>query len=204
LYLLTNEHKAKLDQLYLDRSVAYEDLDAAKKEIDRWYSRSERTYFFGNGGKELPQHSLFGQSHGDLDAYKDDRAKASEEIQSCKKEIGLIKVQNTILRTKINNVKADRQRMWDQQKKGLNVEKIRNVLVETESQLRNLKAELTKLEVQRGIFFKSARDRNGVPSLEAEIARIGAEKKVFLSSFDEPQAKSCRKLAHRKEWLNTH
>ncbi len=204
LYELSHELKAKLDELHSDKDDAYDDLNSAKQDIDHWYSKSKRTVFFGNGGKELPKHSLFGQSHGDLDAYKYDRDKASEEIQSCNQEIGRIKAKKTILYAKINTIKADRQRMQDLRKKGLNIEKIKNILINTEKQLSHLQAELKQLEAQRVMFFESARQRNGVGILEAEIVSIESEKKAFLCSFDQIRAKSGRKLAHRKEWFNTH
>jgi hypothetical protein len=51
----------------------------------------ERTpWLFGNRGKKLPDHTLFGQSFGDLDGYTADRERACAEIGSCKAAIAEI------------------------------------------------------------------------------------------------------------------
>jgi hypothetical protein len=204
LYALIDQFKVERKVLYSDKDDAYEDLNKAKKEIESWHSRSQRTYFFGNGGKELPRHSLFGQSFGDLDAYKADRAEASEEIQSCNCEIGRLKGQMTTACTQINSIKVDRQHMYDLRKQGLNAGNLKKTLLETERQIGRLQADLKQLEAQRVSFFEAARYRLGVVAREAEIARIVLLKNNFLSIFEEPQAKSARKLAHRIAWLRNH
>ncbi len=204
LYELNNNLKEKIKVLYSDKEEAYEDLNKAKKEIERWHSKSQRTYFFGNGGKALPRHSLFGQSFGDLDAYKDDRTEANEEIQSCNREIGRIKGQITTVRTKINGAKLDRQRMYDLRKQGLNAGNLKKTLLETEKQLCRSQAETKQLETQCTNFLEAARYRLGVASREAEIARIVVLKNNFIATFDESEAKSVRKLTHRMAWLRNH
>ena len=204
LYALNNDLKEKLQVLYSDKEEAYDELNKAKKEIERWHSKSQRTYFFGNGGKELPKHSMFGQSFGDLDAYKDDRTEANEEIQSCNREIGRIKGQITTVRTKINSAKLDRQRMYDLRKQGLNAGNLKKTILETERQLSRSQTEIKQLEAQQTSFLEAARYRLGVISRETEITRIVLLKNNFLATFDDPEAKSARKLAHRITWLRAH
>jgi hypothetical protein len=87
---LKRDYKAELTPLYeqlqvlaaeikaarVTKQAAYERLDSAKSSIASWHNKSKRSpILFGNGGRALPAHSLFGQSLGDLDGYKAARSK---------------------------------------------------------------------------------------------------------------------------------
>jgi hypothetical protein len=55
-----------------------------KNNIKSWHNKSERTpWLLGYGGKRIQNHSMFGQSFGDLDFYKSDRDKAYYHVESC-------------------------------------------------------------------------------------------------------------------------
>jgi hypothetical protein len=55
-----------------------------KNNIKPWHNKSERTpWSLGNGGKIISNHSMFGQSFGDLDFYKSDRYKPYYHVGSC-------------------------------------------------------------------------------------------------------------------------
>jgi hypothetical protein len=48
------------------------------------HNKSERTpWLLVYGGKKIQNHSMFGQSFGDLDFYKSDRDKAYYHDESC-------------------------------------------------------------------------------------------------------------------------
>ena len=64
--------------------------------------------------------------------------------------------------------------------------------------------EIKQLEAQQTSFLEAARYSLGVISRETEITRIVLLKNNFLATFDDPEAKSARKPAHRITWLRAH
>jgi uncharacterized coiled-coil DUF342 family protein len=203
LYKELNERRDRLHTIFAEKDEARDEFNQAKDDIDSWYAKSQGT-FFGNGGKELPKHSFFGQSFGDLEGYKSDRDEAYGEIQRCSSEIGDVKRQMALLRSKIDGIKADRQRMFNLRKLGLNYGILKRTACDIDKRLNRLVIELKQKEREQAEYLESARHRNGVVSLESDIARIVSLRNEFLCSFDQPHARSARKLAHRDDWLRKH
>ncbi|WP_297823740.1 hypothetical protein [uncultured Paraglaciecola sp.] len=67
LFESLSELKEPLSEAFDDKNKAYNELNNYKGRIDSWHAKSDRTpWLFGNSGKKLPKHSLFGQSFGVL------------------------------------------------------------------------------------------------------------------------------------------
>ena len=120
LFLLERDYKTELDAAYRSQdeaceqmkkcrqnlSEAYDDLKEAKDNLDSWYSRAEGNWF-GNGGKQLPNHSFFGQDLSDRDSYKSDRDSAAHAIGLYKAERSSIEHRLDETRTTVNRIKED-------------------------------------------------------------------------------------------------
>jgi hypothetical protein len=61
LYDELNAIKAALAVAYEEKAHAHARLSAAKSSLNAWYAKSERHFFFGNGGRQLPKRAIFGQ-----------------------------------------------------------------------------------------------------------------------------------------------
>ena len=215
LSVFDRSYKDELDPLFAERKVfiegrralrdelskAYEDLNNAKSTIDGWYSKSRGT-FFGNGGKELPKHALFGQSFGDLDGYKLERDAASSRILRCKSEVGDLSECIQELSRKIEEIKVDRQQMFDLREQGYNKFMLEKEKRSAQSQYEELRSRLQRLENEQAEFLQAARHSTGVVSLEAEIDQITDLRVKFLQAFDTKESQVQRGLAHREAWLS--
>ena len=197
---------------------SYDNLNEAKSAIDNWYAKSERTpWLFGNGGKRLPDRSIFGQSFGDLDGYKADRARVSEEIGSCKAAVARIAGEQKANASRLDEnktalnrafecikaVKAARQRMFDLKDQGV---RRHQVEAELSDHLRQETAALKDLDryskamvehvVQQSFRMGMEERRRGVDDLSLKRAQ-------FLAAFDDPVRRAERQRAHREWWLKT-
>lgn len=198
---------------------AYEDLEEAKSDVDRWYAKSERTpWLFGNGGKRLPKHSMFGQSFGDLGEAKSRRGDAVDEIGDCKRRITSIKgsqsansVQLDLNRNAIGKVfeniaevKAARQRMFDLKKDGVQLGVLRRIIRELMSSKTVSEEEILNLEKCRTALVEETEILMGVMERESAIADLVARKRQFLDAFHSEQGKAARRDRHRRQWMETH
>jgi hypothetical protein len=198
---------------------AYDRLESAKNAIDRWYGKSDRTpWLFGNGGKKLPKHSMFGQSFGDLDGYKRDRGAAVSDIGNCKEEIGKIKSRQrrnkehrdenkaavTKIFEQINATKAARQLMYELKQQGMKYFAIKKELSAYLSSQADLQNRLHALETQRNEFTEQMKYRLGINEREANIAEIRALKAQFLEDFHSLSNQELRRADHRKQWMSEH
>jgi len=168
------------------------------------YEVSLRAAHVAAGGRKLPQHSFFGQNFGDLEGYQADRDSAYAKIQRCSGKIGDVKMRMAELRSTINTIKTDRQRMFDLRKQGLHAGIINKSVGDIERQLNRLDIEVKQKKSEQAEYLESARHRNGVVLLESDIARIVLLRNEFLCSFDQPHALFARKCAHREDWLKKH
>ena len=203
LYVEVSELRGRIEALLAEKSEAHDDMNQAREDIDSWHSQSSGT-FFGNGGKKLPNHSLFGQSFGDLEGYKSDREAAYSEIERCGNEIGTANTRMNQLRSKIAGIKTDRQRMFDLRKQGLRSGALRRTAGDIEKRLKGFEIERSQKEAERAEFLEAARHRTGVVSLERAMASVVSMRNEFIRSFDQTYAKTDRKLAHRSTWLRDH
>lgn len=215
--ILERSYKSELDPLYAEmselrdcvktllaqKSEAHDDMSQARDDIDSWHAQSSGT-FFGNGGKALPNHSLFGQSFGDLDGYKSDREAAYNEIERCGNEIGAVKSRMDQLRSTIAGIKADRQRMVDLRKQGVQSADLKRIACFIAKRIGQVESERRQMDDQRAIFLEAARQRTGVVVLESTLTAIIAKRNDFIATFDQTYAITDRKLIHRSTWLRDH
>lgn len=246
LAMLTRNYKARLDALYaskqalldekrgllaerdslrnplkhafLEKDEAYCELNSAKEDIARWYRNSERTpWLFGNGGKELPKHSFFGQSFGDLEGYKACRDSAFEDVCEAKETIGRIKAQQKKLSDQIHRIaervgdvineisqtKTERSRMYALKKSGVTVDSLNVAIGTLNSAIRRTELDITKLKDDRLEHVEQGKTFMGVRAKEDEIERIEDQKEMFLAEFDKPESTVRRAEAHRKAWFES-
>ena len=195
---------------------AYEDLRQAKERIDRWYRNSKRTpWLLGNGGKRLPEHSLFGQSFGDLEAAKNRRGAALRRISERKISVRKIREQqanNKRERDKnqadirrifddIATVKAARQRMFDLSKSGVTYELLRQKFGECLSTQAKLQCQFSAMESQRNKLVEESEFRLGLNEREAVIDDLAARRTRYNAEFHSEQSKVDRLDQHRRQWL---
>ncbi len=142
--------KSSISSAYSEKKEAYDSLNYYSGQIDSWYAKSERTpWLFGNGGKKIPKHSFFGQSHGDLSSYKSSRNSAYYDAQSAKSKISQLKnrrqsyydeinrISNEIgyLINKINHAKSDRNHWYELKKQGYTQKKLSHEIQQFEQSL---------------------------------------------------------------------
>lgn len=244
LELLTRDYGRELNQLYQEKanlldakqalfdemkalqkqrseaheelSEAYDDLNEAKSSINSWYAKSERTpWLFGNGGKRLPDRSLFGQSFGDLDGYKADRARACEEIGSSKAAVASIAAQQKANRSRLDEnktalnfvfesikaVKEARQRMFDLRDQGIRRHRVDAELSEHLRQETAVQKELDRLSNAMAEHVVQQSFRMGSEERRLAVAELKAKRAQFLAAFDDPVRRAERQRAHREWWL---
>ncbi|MDR7299025.1 DNA repair exonuclease SbcCD ATPase subunit [Pelomonas aquatica] len=195
---------------------AYDDLNEAKSSIESWHAKSERTpWLFGNGGKELPDHSLFGQSFGDLDGYKADRARACDDIGSCKAAIAEIAGRQKTNRTlhqenkanlnrvfeSISTAKGARQRMFDLRDQGVRRHRVEAELTERVRQEAALQKDLNHQRSAMAEFVEQQAIRLGIEERKRAVSELREKRSLYLVAFDAPEQRAARQQAHREWWL---
>lgn len=194
--------KSEQAECKAELTTAFSDLEAAKSAIDSWHRKSQRTpWLFGNSGKRLPQHSLFGQSFGDLDGYKDDREQAVDDIGRLRAHQRELSQRFDVTRSRIQAIKADRQRCFDLQRQGCTISKLEETIRVCQSKLRQLRREIGRLIEMRDTSVQAQKAARGIDRLEREIAEIESGKRNCLAQFDDPPELEKRKAVHRRQWL---
>lgn len=211
--------KAERSGAHDDLQEAYGDLEDAKSDVDSWYSKSERTpWLFGNGGKKLPKHSPFGQSHGDLSSAKYRRGEAVSDIGDSKRRLADIKARQAAHRQaidrnfaeigmtieKIGAVKKDRQHMFDLKQEGVDPAVLRVEIQRAQSTLADLERQLRSLENQRLALIQETQVRLGLREREAAVADLHSRKTRFVEEFDSEQSRANRQDEHRRQWMAGH
>lgn len=219
--LLADARAIKADRsgAHDDLQEAYGDLEDAKSDVDRWYSKSERTpLLFGNSGKKLPKHSLFGQSHGDLASAKYRRGEAVSDIGDSKRRLADIKARQATIRQaidrnyaeivsvveKIGAVKKDRQHMYDLKKEGVDPSVLRTTIQTTQATLTDLEMKLRSIDNQRLELTQQTQARLGLREREAAVADLQSRKTRFVEEFDSDQNRANRQDEHRRQWMASH
>lgn len=216
LFEKKSEIRESLSEAFEEKDKAYSELKHYKDQIDSWYSKSDRTpWLFGNAGKKLPKHSLFGQSFGDLDTYKYHRDSAYSDVREAKNRIGdlkhdrhdlraeieEIKEKTGVLFRRINQVKNDRSKMYDLKKAGYNKNNLQSKLDGLRIETNKLNTKINEIIENKKEFIVQEKHRYGVMELEAKIMEIDRNKKQFLDSFDLDENQRERKRLHREIWL---
>lgn len=197
-------------------SEAFEDLEEAKSSIDSWYAKSERTpWLFGNGGNKLPKRSLFGQSFGDLDRYKSDRARACDDIAACKATVARVagrqktnwthreenKAKLGRVFESIRAVKAARQRMFDLREQGVRRHRVEAELADRVRQEACLQEDLHHQEIAMSELVEQQTIRLGIEERRRAAAELREKRSLYLLDFDAPAQRVARQQAHRDWWL---
>lgn len=208
--------KKSLSEAFDDKNKAYSELNHHKDRIDSWYAKSDRTpLFFGNAGKKIPKHSLFGQSLGDLNSDKYHRDSAYGDVRAVKSQIGDLKQEQQEIHqsigdvkrdigevfAKINQVKNDRSKMFELKNSGHHQKELQKNLDDLLITIGVLANDIQSIAQSKNEFITQEKHRHGVVDLEAKIRKIEGEKVQFLSSFDSEENKQNRKLAHKEIWL---
>ena len=216
IYETKGELSSAISEAFEEKNKAYEELNYYKSQIDSWYAKSDRTpWLFGNSGKELPKHSLFGQSFGDLDSYKYDRDSAYDDVKEAKNRIGDLKQEQHALNSEIaeikqeigelfneiNQVKKDRSIMYELKKAGHNERDLQRELDGINITIQKTNIELTSSESQKREYIALEKQKYGVIEIESKIKGIKLKKKQFINSFDLEENQQKRKSVHREIWL---
>jgi len=210
------EIKERLSEAFDDKDKAYSDLYHYKQRIDSWYAKSDRTpWLFGNAGRKLPNHSLFGQSLGDLNSYKYDRDSAYKNVRSAKARIGDLKQeQHEIHRaiqcvkeeigkifSQISSVKGDMGKLVRLKEAGHRREQLQEKLDRVHLTIDLLASEIQNIKKNKREFVDQEAHRYGVVNLETKIERIRTQREEFLHGFDFDGNEEQRKRVHREIWL---
>jgi hypothetical protein len=198
------------------KNEAYVTLNYYQDCIDSWYSKSERTtWLFGNAGKKLPKHSIFGQSFGDLDSDKYHRDEAYSHVQACKEEIeevngkigalieriGETKRNISSLINDIKKIKEDRNCMFELKKEGNSKAQLQNELRNLQFILNQDQRKLREHESKRSEFVVAKKHQYGVIELENKIKFMQTGKDEFIKEFHLEENHIQRIAAHRTLWL---
>lgn len=216
LYEKNNEIRELLSDAFDEKDKAYSDLNYHKERIDSWYAKSDRTpWLFGNAGRELPKHSLFGQSFGDLDSYKSHRDSAYDDVKEAKSkiddlkqdqhalnaEIGQVKKEIDELLSKINQAKKDRSKMYELKKTGHNRRDLQSKFDGLYLEIDKLTSEICGMKADKNEYIALEKHRYGVMDLETKIKEIEQKRSQFLDSFELEEYQQKRKRFHREAWL---
>lgn len=182
-------------------SDAHRRLKDAKADVVSWHRKSKRSgLLFGNSGKKIPQHSLFGQSYGDLDAAKARRNEAGGDIGNLKDEKERLSAEFNRLDVKIQDIR-DRQR----ERRELITQGYTHTSVEAEnaklskkfSQLA-LRSKATKRRGER--VLKQELERSSVPQDRQRATYMKEKRKAELASFMGDDQVLQRRESFRNDW----
>lgn len=199
-YKTQNETSDELEECRQKLSSAYDDLNSAKSSLDSWYSRAEGNWF-GNGGKQLPKHALFGQDLSDRDHYTARKDSAAREVGSFKSERSSIARRLNDARATVKRIKYARQEMFDLKKAGFDKRIVTSAINNGNNELHSIGAEIAQLAKSRDEYVNRAKASLGVYVLEAEISRLRQERDAHIKAFDSESVVLKRKAKHRAEWL---
>jgi chromosome segregation ATPase len=216
----------KKKSLQAERTTAKEELDeayarleSAQDDVESWYAKSERSgWLFGNAGNKIPNHSLFGQSHGDLDGYKSDRDEAGRDIGTAKDEISRIRsAQQNVSEAlnensraidsvfeQIKKTKAASDRWIELRKHGITRQSLQSELAVLAADENKKRSRRIVIELSHGEFIRQRELQFGVPEREAQVNDLKARKAQFIAEFDFPVNEAARKSSHREKWLKEH
>jgi chromosome segregation ATPase len=200
-------------------SEAYDDLEAAKSSVNAWHRKSTRSpWMLGNGGRELPKHSLFRQSFGDLDGYKRDRGAAGDAIGEAKDARDDVRARMRANRAdvarerkaiheindSIRDAKAARQQMFDLKRAGERLSDLRRQLHKRRALQEACRQRVQALDAEMLEFRRMQDAHQGLGERQKEIAMLKARHERFVQSFNDPGMKEARRAAHRAEWMRQH
>ena len=208
--------RSELNHAYTEKSSAYRQLADAKSDVEDWYCQSEgSTWFGGNKGRNIPNHSFFGQSYGDLNSAKADRGNAIDDISQSKAKISRLKeevskVQANIesmdtrikrVENEITVIKKNQNEMFRLTKEGVSQQKLKDAIARDISRRDQYQTELNKIRTAKDNFILTENKKSGVIDMKGRIDKICAQKKTFISEFENEVAQLARKQDHRAQWF---
>jgi uncharacterized coiled-coil DUF342 family protein len=199
-YKTQNEARKELDECRQNLSEAYDGLKEAKDNLDSWYSRAEGNWL-GNGGKQLPNHSFFGQDLSDRDSYKSDRDSAAHAIGRYKAERSSIEHRLDEARATVKQIKDAQQKMFELKKVGFEKRIVTSTINTGNNDLRTIGEEIAQFAKSRDNYVHQAKMSLGVYELEKEIEQLKKEKDARIKAFDREPLVLERKANHRAAWL---
>lgn len=215
-YAHTKELNNQIDHIIPIRNNYQEKFNEQDKNVRDWYRKSERTpWLFGNGGNEIPEHSMFGQSHGDLEEYKRKRNAASNEIEKYKIEIRelknkinantdhitTIKQEIEIINLNIVKTKADKLHLNVLRTNGSSRDNLEKIIANLNETLNHERLNLNAQKSGLIDYIEIEKHRYGVIDRENEITEIKEKKAKYLNSFDLQENHNQRLMEHRIKWL---
>jgi chromosome segregation ATPase len=203
LYQAKQEYFQRLRSVETDLKAAYEELSDAISSLNSWYARSEGT-FFGNGRRQLPRHSMFGQSTGDRDSLKSDRDAAGNEISRLKVRRTELKRNLANYVQQINSVKADRQSMFVLRDKGASQKGLEQSMQRLRQKLDEFVQEKRHLTTELDHYIRAGKFATGTVSLEHRRAEVERLRSEFINTFDAQLVVAARKELHKVEWMRSH
>jgi hypothetical protein len=208
--------ETSLSNAFSEKKSLHLSLRNYERDIKSWHAKSKRTTWLGgNSGKKIPKHSFFGQSFGDLDSLKSHRNSTYHDIQTLKRKISslqvtkketyhditLIKLRIDDIASQIEQVKADRSKLYELKKSGFQKEKLQEELKGFKDIIDSLSSQIDTVSKNKEEFILQEKYRLGVIDLESKTRKVDDERTKFIKTFQSDEHKKLRKLTHRKLWL---
>jgi hypothetical protein len=145
----------------------------------------------------LPNHSLFGQSFGDLDGYKSERSDAVAAIRESAHSLAALKQEQVAVQTQIGALKAVVKRRRELLEQGLRVPALRRHLQRTNERREEQLELLRRMEESRDALLAQAWHQSGAQSLHEAISKVEQARRESIANFDAPEQKERRRREHR-------
>jgi predicted nucleic acid-binding Zn-ribbon protein len=176
-------------------------LKDAKADVNAWHRKSERSgLLFGNSGKKIPQHSLFGQSYGDLDAAKARRNEAGDDIGTLKNEKERLNAEFNRLDVKIQDIRCRQRERRELMTQGYtyNSVEVENTQLSKKFSQLVLRSKAAKRRSDR--VLKQELEQNSVPQDRQRATDMKEKRKAALVSFMADDQVLRRRESFRNDW----
>lgn len=210
------QRREAIRSAYDRKSSEQTNLNYHAGEVRDWHTKSKRTpWLFGNGGRKLPKHSIFGQSFGDLESAKYKRDLAYDAVQAIKREISdeksaldkgmgeIEKAQHKLdeIFKEIEQIRSAERYAIELRREGHTKGKISARLQDLRAQASAVDSKTSTLDKEQ-VDYRSARAAAlGLSALETQVVDIKTGKAAFLATFDSEGERKTRMDMHRQAWL---
>jgi len=197
--------KRRHQAIKTDLSEAYARLESAQAQVDAWYKKSNRSaILFGNRGKRLPRHAVFGQSFGDLDEAKGRRSEAVDDIESLKSERAGLSTEYKDTVQRLGSLQEQRKEMRQLRSRGYRLE---SLIAEAEIlkrlvRYRNLRVRAAKRRQTR--LIEEELRKSGVFEQRERASAMRSERdRLYRKRFAKESVSSMRSAFFAK-WEKTY
>lgn len=210
------ELKTDLSAAYDGKKESYSEAESHQVDIDCWYDDAESSHWFGgNKGRKIPNHSFFGQSHGDLACSCSGRSDAYDNVGYWRGEIDRLKGERSNVHNRLDaiklklddlaksifQIKADREHTFSLRKEGHRDHKLKSQIRELQLRLEQENVELRKQGFARFGFVEEKTNASEIAAIGNKIQSTIEERAKYLTLFDLEENKTKRKADHRATWL---